>query len=206
FEAAGYIPTDPAMTRPDVQICFVPLMANTDGSSVIHGHGYTATVLILRPKSRGALTLRSADPRQHPLIRVNYLQDSDDLRPLREGLRRARHILSQKAFDSLRGEELAPGNDVQSDAEIDAFSRATGKSSHHLCGTCRMGEDDQAVVDSKGRVRGLEGLRVVDASIIPSIPSANINAPVIMMAEKLSDAILGKPPLPPESEPALRAN
>jgi choline dehydrogenase len=197
FETAGYIRTAPDRRRPNIQIAFIPLLATYDGSVLSEPHGFQATVMPLQPKSRGSVKLRANDPLAPPALRFNYLAEEDDLRELREGLRSLRRIFAQPAFDPYRGREIDPGEAVDSDASLEAFLRATTKSTHHPCSTCRMGTDDRAVVDENGRVRGLEGLRVVDSSILPRITSGNINAPTIMLAEKISDSILGKPALAP---------
>jgi choline dehydrogenase len=150
----------------------------------------------MRPQSRGRVSLKSADPRAHPAIVLNYLAAENDRKVMIDGLRRTREMAAQRAFEGLRGEELAPGPDVQSDAEILAWLRAEGSTEFHVCSTCRMGTGDDAVTDGAGRVNQVEGLRVVDASIMPHNVTANLNAPVIMIAEKLADAIAGKPALP----------
>lgn len=198
FEAAGYIRTRREVSQPNVQIVFIPLLVDSDGSPPAQPHGYQATVMLLRPRSRGAVTLQSADPLGRPLIQFNYLEDAEDLVELREGVRQTRRIFAQPAFDPYRGPEVMPGDDVRTDAAIDSFVRKSLKSTHHPSGTCRMGSDFSSVVDHEGRVRGVERLRVADASILPSITSGNINAPTIMLAEKISDAILGNPAVEPE--------
>ncbi|HVY98091.1 MAG TPA: choline dehydrogenase [Dongiaceae bacterium] len=191
FEVAGYIRSSAAADRPDVQICFIPLLVDVHGKPVGAGHGYQMTIMGLRPASRGAVTLTSADPAAAPGILFNYLSREEDIAPLRDGIRRVREIVEQPAFASLKGQELEPGEALQSDRELDGFIRQTAKSTHHPCGTCRMGADAGSVVDPQARVRGVAGLRVVDASIMPRITSGNINAPVFMLAEKLADAIRG---------------
>lgn len=148
----------------------------------------------------------SANPFKHPQIYPNYLTTEQDRFEMRECVRAARRVFSQSAFDEYRGEEIAPGVDIESDAAIDAFVRARSDSAYHPCGTCKMGipesGDPGVVVDSRTlKVVGLENLRIVDASIIPSVISGNINAPVIMMAEKAADIIRGRPPLPKADVP-----
>ncbi len=197
FEAAGYIRTAPEQKRPTIQICFMPLLANYDGSPPTEAHGYQATVMLLRPESRGSVTLRSADPRAAPAILFNYFEREADVRELRAGMRATRDIFAQPALAPYRGREVAPGADAERDASLDAYMRRTGKSTNHPSCTCRMGVDGDAVVDGEGRVRGVESLRVIDASILPAVTSGNINAPTIMVAEKLADSVLGKPPLDP---------
>jgi len=159
------------------------------------------TVHAGRRWSTGSVTLRSADPRAGPRILVNYLRTEADRREMREAIRQARSIVAQKAFEPYRGRELAPGEDARSDRELDAFARREGESAFHPSCTCRMGEDDRAVVDGGGAVRGVEALRVVDASIMPRIINANLNGAVIMMAEKLADRFLGGTPLDSEPTP-----
>jgi choline dehydrogenase len=151
----------------------------------------------MRPASRGTLRLRSVDPRDPPVLRFNHLREEADRQEIRDGVRLTRDLFAQPAFDRLRGRELLPGPDVRTDAEIDAFARATAETSHHPAGTCKMGADETAVVDEKARVRGVEGLRVVDASIMPNIVTANLNVPTLMLAEKAADIIKGRDPLPP---------
>src|SRR5699024_10261634 len=160
-------------------------------------HGYQAHIGPMRPKSTGHVTLKSADPRTPPSILFNYLQDEDDRREIRDGIRLTREIFAQPAFDEYRGAEMGPGPEVQSDAEIDAWIRQNVESAYHPSCTCAMGGDEQSVVDGDGRVHGVPGLRIVDASIMPSIVSGNLNAPTIMLAEKLADAIRGNEPLLP---------
>ncbi len=151
---------------------------------------------LLRPQSRGRLELASADPRVPPRIRQKFLQADDDLKMLRAGLRMAREVGRQSPLAPFVGVELTPLN---TDAEIDAHIRSTGITVHHPAGTCRMGVDDGAVVDAELRVRGVEGLRVVDASMMPDLVGGNINAPVIMIAEKAADMIRGRPALAPSN-------
>ena len=158
----------------------------------------------MRPTSTGYLELRSADPSDHPLLQPNYLSTDGDREEMRDSVKLTREIFAQKAFDPYRGAEVAPGPDVRSDAEIDAFVRAKSDSAYHPSCTCKMGSDEMAVVDGETRVRGLEALRVVDASIMPSVVSGNLNAPTIMMAEKAADMILGRRPLEPSNAPVYR--
>jgi choline dehydrogenase len=152
-----------------------------------------------KPKSRGHVRLRSADPYDQPDILFNYLDREEDREGFRRCLRLTREIIAQPAFDRFRGEEMAPGKDVQKDDEIDAWVRETMESTYHPCGSCRMGEDAMAVVDSQLKVRGLEGLRVIDSSVFPSEPNANLNAPTIMLAERAADMVRGRPLLPPSN-------
>jgi choline dehydrogenase len=198
FEAGGFIRSRAGVEHPDLQYHFLPIAASYDGSSTQSAHGFQAHVGPMRPTSRGHVKLKSADPRQAPAILFNYLATEQDRTEFRDGIRLTREIFAQKAFDPYRGAELAPGPAVKTDAEIDAHLRRKAESAYHPSCTCKMGlaTDAMAVVDDAGRVHGLEGLRVVDASIMPNVVSGNLNAPTIMMAEKLADVILGAPRLP----------
>ncbi|SMF53792.1 choline dehydrogenase [Tistlia consotensis] len=203
FEVGGFIRSRAGIEHPNLQYHFLPIAITYAGTAPAAGHGFQAHVGPMRPTSRGRLWLDSADWRQAPRFVFNYNETENDRQEMRDAVRLTREIFRQKAFDGLRGEELAPGPRAQSDAEIDAFVREHGESAYHPSCTCKMGPagDSMAVVDGEGRVHGLEGLRVVDASIMPSIPSGNLNAPTIMLAEKLSDAIRGKASLPRSEAP-----
>ncbi|NIR29041.1 MAG: choline dehydrogenase [Gammaproteobacteria bacterium] len=205
FEAGAFIRTRDDVPHPDLQYHFLPLAVSYDGSSALDADGFQAHVGPMRPTSVGHVKLRSPNPREAPLILFNYMQTEGDRREMRDGVRLTREILAQQAFDRYRGSEIAPGDGVRTDAEIDAFVRAKGESAYHPVGTCRMGEHEAAVVDGACRVHGLEGLRVVDASIMPSITSGNTNAPTIMIAEKAADLILGERPLYPRNVPVYDA-
>jgi choline dehydrogenase len=197
FETAGYVRSRPGAARPDIQFVFIPVMVMPDGTALPEPHGYQATVMLMHPQSRGSVTLAGPDPAAAPMVRFNYLREARDGETLIHGIARLREIFAQPAFDPYRGREVVPSAALADSATLDAFLRANLRSTHHPCGTCRMGTDAEAVVDGEGRVRGVESLRVVDASIMPAITSGNINAPVIMLAEKLADAILGRDPLEP---------
>merc|ERR1711970_790254 len=161
---------------------------------------YQVHVGPMRATSRGWLKLASADPRAAPLIQPNYLSTEIDRWEMRQSVKLTREIFAQPAFDNFRGPELAPGADVQTDSQLDEFVRAKGDSAYHPSCTCKMGDPDtdkMAVVDSRTKVIGLEGLRVIDASIMPSIVSGNLNAPTIMLTEKAADIVRGREPLPP---------
>jgi choline dehydrogenase len=203
FESGGFIRSRAGVEHPDLQYHFLPIAMNYDGSNPAKTHGFQAHVGPMRPTSSGRVALRSADPKEPPSILFNYMATEGDREEMRASVRLTREILAQKAFDPYRGPELAPGPDVQSDAEIDAFVRAKGESAYHPSCTCRMGprSDRMAVVDDACRVFGVDGLRVVDASIMPSIVSGNLNAPTIMIAEKAADLIRGRQPLPPSDAP-----
>ena len=201
FEAGGFIRSRIGVPYPNLQYHFFPVAANYDGSSPAKGHGFQAHIGPMRPTSRGYVRTVSSDPRKFPEIRFNYMQTLDDRQEMRDGIRLTREIFVQKAFDPYLGEELAPGAGAQSDKDLDAFVRAKGESAYHPTCTCKMGTDDMAVVDSAGRVHGAENLRIVDASIMPSIASGNTNAPTLMMAEKLADQIRGIEALAPSHAP-----
>jgi choline dehydrogenase len=205
FEAGAFIRTRDEVAHPDLQYHFLPMAVAYDGSSAVDGHGFQGHVGPMRPTSRGQLGLRSADPKAAPLILFNYMQTEGDRREMRDGVRLTRDIFAQRAFDRYRGSEITPGAGAQSDADIDAFVRAKGESAYHPVGSCRLGGDDAAVVDAECRVRGVEALRVVDASIMPSITSGNTNAPTIMIAEKAADLILGERALRPQHVPVYDA-
>jgi choline dehydrogenase len=173
------------------------------GKTVVERDGFTFHVCQLRPESRGRVGLRSSDPFDDPAIFANYLSAEEDRRALREGVRMMREVASQPALDPYRSEELFPGEDIQSDEAVDAWIRSAAETIYHPVGTCRMGADGDpmAVVDAQLRVRGLKGLRVVDASVMPTLVGGNTNAPTIMIAEKAADMILGRPaPAPDDAE------
>lgn len=195
FEAGGFIRSDKGLRWPDIQFHFLPAAMRYDGDKPFKGHGFMVLTGPNKPKSRGYVRARSADPYQHPEIRFNYLESEEDREGFRRCVRLTREILAQPAMDRYRGEELAPGPQVQTDAEIDAFVRANMESTMHPCGSCRMGEDNMAVVDSELRVRGIAGLRVIDSSVFPTEPNGNLNAPTIMLAECAADLVRGLAPL-----------
>ena len=196
WEASGFIRTRPGVRSPDVQLDFLPVAVDQDVHGLDVADGFQTHCGPLRPKSRGWVRLRSSDPSESPRIRYNYLDDEDDRRVMRAALRLAREIHHQPAFDLYRGAELDPGPHCRSDDEIDAFVRSAATTVYHPTSTCRMGVDARAVVDAQCRVHGIEALRVVDASVMPRITSANANAATIMIAEKASDLIRGET-LPP---------
>jgi choline dehydrogenase len=174
-----------------------------DGSTLAQEHGFQAHVGPMRTKSRGWVRLASADPRDKPRILFNYLSEPDDWTEMRACVRLTREIFAQPAFDRYRGREIQPGSDVQTDEQIDAFVRDKVESAYHPSCSCKMGsaQERMAVVDPETRVHGLDALRVVDSSIMPSVTTGNLNAPTIMLAEKAADHILGKGLLPPEDAP-----
>jgi choline dehydrogenase-like flavoprotein len=194
-EAGGFVRSRLASdARCDMQFHFLPALLDDHGRHRLDGNGYTLHACALKPRSRGTIRLRSADPRARAAIDPGYLSDPDghDLAMLVEGVRLSRGILAQAPFDPYRGDEIFPGTDVRDDTAIEAFIRRKAETIYHPVGSCRMGRDDGAVVDPELRVRGIEGLRVVDASVMPELPSGNTNAPTIMLAELASDLILGR--------------
>ncbi len=199
FEAGGFIRSNDSVELPNVQFHFLPIAVRYDGSAPNEGHGYQVHVGPTLSDARGWVRILSKDPKQYPSIRFNYLSTEQDRREWVEAIRCTRRILGQPAFEPLRGPELAPGDDVQTDDEILDFIAREGESAYHPSCTCRMGVDPDAVVDPELRVHGLEGLRVVDASVMPSVTNGNIYAPVLMIAEKAADIIRGDTPLPPEA-------
>ena len=204
FETGGFIRSRAGVPYPDIQFHFLPLAVTYDGSSMAHEHGFQAHVGPMRSKSRGWVRLSSANPLDKPKICFNYLSHAEDWVEMRACVRLTREIFAQAAFDRYRGREIQPGADCVSDEQIDAFVRDKVESAFHPSCTCRMGrpDDPMAVVDSEARVIGIDGLRVVDSSIMPSITTGNLNAPTIMLAEKAADHIFGKP-LPPAAAEAF---
>ena len=197
FEAHGFIRTLPGLDRPDVQIIFVPAHRNASGFPIPFGHGFGINIALLRPASRGSVSLGSPDPRAAPVIDPAFLSNPADLPPLISGFIIARAILSAPAFASARAHELLPGPQVRTEQDIEGFVRESGFTVFHPVGTCRMGTDANAVVDPMLRVRGIQCLRVVDASVFPTIVGGNTNAAVVMVAEKAADLIRAKSPPPP---------
>lgn len=192
FEVGGFIRSTAGVAWPDIQFHFLPAAIAYDGTNPARGDGYQVHVGPMLSPSRGEVRLRSADPTEHPVIRFNYMSHSEDWQVFRSAIRLAREIFSQRAFDNYRGAELSPGSGVDSNSAIDAFVREAAQSAYHPCGTCRMGSGEDAVVDHACRVSGIENLRVVDASVFPHITNGNLNAPTIMLAEKIADAIKGQ--------------
>ncbi|MBS4080644.1 MULTISPECIES: choline dehydrogenase [Pseudomonas] len=201
FEAGGFIRSDKGLRWPDIQFHFLPAAMRYDGNKPIKGHGFMVLTGPNKPKSRGYVRARSADPYEHPQIQFNYLQREEDREGFRRCIRLTREIIGQKAMDRFRDSEIAPGVLVNSDEDLDAFVRENLESTYHPCGSCRMGEDALAVVDSELRVHGLDGLRVIDSSVFPSEPNGNLNAPTIMLAERASDLLRGRAMLPPSEAP-----
>ncbi|WP_179380990.1 choline dehydrogenase [Jannaschia marina] len=194
FESAAFIRSKAGVKYPDIQYHFLPLAVRYDGQAAAEGHGFQAHVGPMRSKSRGDVTLRSADPKDAPRIRFNYMSHPEDWEEFRTCIRLTREIFAQDAFAPFRRHEIQPGEAVQSDAELDEAIMEHVESAYHPCGTCRMGaaDDPTAVVDPETRVIGVEGLRVADSSIFPRITNGNLNGPSIMTGEKAADHILGR--------------
>jgi choline dehydrogenase len=209
FESAAFVRSKAGVEYPDIQYHFLPIAIRYDGQAAAEGHGFQAHVGPMRSASRGAITLRSGDPKDAPKILFNYMSADSDWQDFRTCIRLTREIFGQDAFAPYRGKEIQPGEGCQSDDELDDFIREHVESAYHPCGTCKMGaaSDKMAVVDPECRVIGLEGLRVADSSIFPRITNGNLNAPSIMTGEKAADHILGVDMLPPSNdEPWINPN
>ena len=191
-----FLKTDPSLDVPDIQMHFLSVLLQDHGAKLPESHCFSNHICQLRPESRGYIALKSLDPRVAPVIQPNYFAEQKDRDVMIEGVKMSRDIISQKAFDAYRGKEISPGIEVQSDEQIENFIREKAETIYHPVGTCKMGSDENAVVDDKLRVRGVENLRVVDASIMPNLVGGNTNAPTIMIAEKIADHILGNDFLP----------
>ena len=198
FESAAFVRSKPGVEYPDIQYHFLPMAVRYDGQAAAEGHGFQAHVGPMRSPSRGAVTLRSNRPEDAPVIRFNYMSHEEDWEDFRTCIRLTREIFGQDAFKPYAGKEIQPGADVQSDEELNGFIAEHAESAYHPCGTCRMGraDDKMSVVDPEGRVIGVDGLRVADSSVFPQITNGNLNAPSIMVGEKVSDHLLGKDALP----------
>ena len=203
FEAGGFIRSRAGVRYPDIQYHFLPMAVTYDGKGLAREHGFQAHVGPMRSKSRGWVRLKSADPREAPRIRFNYMSHAEDWEEMRACVRLTREIFAQAAFDPYRGREIQPGVGIVDDEAIDAFVRQRVESAYHPSCTCKMGSagDPLAVVDAEARVIGAEALRVVDSSIMPSITTGNLNAPTIMIGEKAADAIRGLPALAASNAP-----
>ena len=202
FESTAFIRSRAGVEYPDIQYHFLPIAVRYDGQAAAEGHGFQAHVGPMRSRSRGRVTLGSAQPQAKPKIRFNYMSDPQDWCDFRQCIRLTREIFSGAAFAPYIKSEIQPGSAVQSDSALDDFIRDHAESAYHPCGTCRMGhvDDSDAVVDPEGRVIGVQSLRVADCSVFPRITNGNLNAPTIMTAEKISDHILGKTPLAPAND------
>ncbi len=192
-EAGAFVRTPRAPdARPDVQLHFVPAQLDDHGRNRLPGHGFTVHACVLRPRSRGHVTLRSARPEDPPRIHAAYLSEARDLDVLLEAIRLSREIIHARPFEQFRGDEVFPGDGVVTRRDIEAVLRRKAETIYHPVGTCRLGSDADSVVDCELRVRGVEALRVVDASVMPRIIGGNTNAPTIMIAEKAADALLSR--------------
>lgn len=198
FEAGGFIRTRDEFKWPNIQYHCLPVAVSYNGKNAVDAHGFQFHVGSMRSPSRGHVRIKSTDPRQDPAILFNYMSTEQDWQEFRDAIRITREIAHQPALDKYRGREISPGIEVQTDEELDEFVRNNAETAFHPCGTCKMGspDDEMAVVDGKGRVYGLDGLRVVDASIMPLIITGNLNATTIMMGEKIADHIRGREALP----------
>ena len=205
LEAGAFLKSRPDLDRPDLQLHGVLAIMRDHGKVRADRDGFSVHVCQLRPESRGKVSLNSADPFADPAIFANYLATDEDRRALRAGVAIVRDLADQKSLKALRGAELYPGSALVTDADLDAWIRNTSETIYHPVGTCRMGlkEDSMAVVDSELRVIGLEGLRVVDASVMPTLVGGNTNAPTIMIAEKAADMILGRAAPTPQNAPVF---
>jgi choline dehydrogenase len=194
FEACAFIRSKAGIEYPDLQYHFLPIAVRYDGKASAHGHGFQVHTGPMRSRSRGSVTLRSADPRDNPKILFNYMSDPSDWEDFRTSIRLTREIFGQPAMAQYVKDEIQPGRGAQTDAELDDFIREHVESAYHPCGTVRMGrrDDPMAVVDPECRVIGVDALRVADSSIFPQVPNGNLNAPSIMTGEKAADHILGK--------------
>lgn len=201
FEAGGFIRGNDQLEYPNIQYHFLPIAIRYDGSAPNEGHGYQVHVGPMNTDVRGHVKIKSSDPSVYPSVLFNYLSTEQEKREWVEAIRKTREIMTQPAFDEFRGDELAPGIQAQTDEEILDFVAREGESAYHPSCTCAMGTHDMAVTDPELRVHGVEGLRVVDASVMPYVTNGNIYAPTMMIAEKAADMILGNTPLAPDTAP-----
>ncbi|MGP6086644.1 choline dehydrogenase [Antarctobacter jejuensis] len=208
FESCGFIRSQAGVPYPDIQYHFLPIAVRYDGQVAPEGHGFQAHVGPMRSPSRGEVTLRSGDPDEAPRIFFNYMSTDQDWQDFRRCIRLTREIFQQEAFAPYRGKELQPGAAAQTDEDLDAVIREHAESAYHPCGTCRMGrtDDPRSVVDPEGRVIGVDGLRVADSSIFPRITNGNLNAPSIMVGEKIADHILQRRLPADNAEPWVHPN
>ncbi|MEX2397959.1 MAG: GMC oxidoreductase, partial [Balneolales bacterium] len=198
FEAGGFVRSNDEVDYPNLMFHFLPLAVRYDGSSPEGGHGFQVHVGPMYSNAKGSVKIKSRDPQEHPSVVFNYLSTDQDRREWVEAIQTARKILDQPSLSEYSNGEISPGKDVKTDQEILDWVAKDAETALHPSCTCKMGTDDMSVVDPETmKVHGVEGLRVVDASAIPYITNGNIYAPVIMMAEKASDLILGNTPLPP---------
>lgn len=199
-ETCAFVNVDDIEAEPNVQMHFVPIVFMDSDQESIKRAGATVNPCVLRPESRGEIRLRSTDPADHPIVDPRYLTAGDDLRLSVKALKLARRILAQPSLSRfVESTEAYPGEGMDDDAALASYVRSKGKTVYHPVGTCRMGQDDMAVVDPELRVHGVRGLRVVDNSIMPTLISGNTNATAIMIGEKASDMVLGQRPLAPSN-------
>lgn len=201
FESCAFIRSRAGVQWPDIQYHFLPGAIAYDGSSAFKGHGFQVHVGHNKPTSRGFVRATGTDISKPPKIQFNYLQTEEDKQGFRDALRLTREIMSQPAMDAYRGDVIAPLDEIKTDEQIDEFVANAVDSAYHPCGTCKMGSDDLAVVDSELKLKGLSGLRVVDASVFPTVTNGNINAPTMMLAERAADLIKGGEMLEPVNAP-----
>lgn len=201
FEGGGFIRSEPSFEWPNLQYHFLPVAISYNGTAGVTEHSFQMHVGSMRSPSRGRVQVTSQNPNRHPSILFNYMSHEQDWREFRSAVRITREIFAQSALSPYRGREISPGKNLQSDSDIDAFVRAHAETAYHPSCSNKMGTDPLAVVDHQGRVHEMEGLRVVDASIMPIIPTGNLNAPTIMIAEKIADLMRGKKPLSRSNAP-----
>ncbi len=206
FEAGGFIRSHEEFEWPNIQYHFLPVAINYNGSNPIKTHSFQAHVGSMRSPSRGRVQIVSKNPHDHPSILFNYMSQEQDWREFRAAIRITREIMQQRALDPYRGKEISPGADYQSDDDLDRFVREHAETAYHPSCSNAMGYHDMAVVGNEGKVHGMENLRIVDASIMPRITTGNLNAPTIMIAEKIADMIRGRPPLARSDVPYYVAN
>jgi choline dehydrogenase len=191
WEVGAFFDSGSAAPYINMQHEFLAFLADFQDGKVVLGDGFQYFVSQMRPYSRGRIRLKSADPKAHPAIHFNYLDDQRDVNEMVDGIKRTRDMAAQKPWDAFRSASLDPDLDRASDADITRWLRNNANTEHHPAGTCRMGTDAMAVTDGEGRVHGVESLRVIDGSIMPRVPTANIQAPIMMVAEKIVDGIIG---------------
>jgi choline dehydrogenase len=191
-EILTFVKTRPDLVAPDLEIILLLLLYTDHGRQINPLDGFSAHLCLQRPVSTGSVLIRSADPIVYPDIDPNYYSEPEDLATMRESIRVARDIISQDALSSFRGNEFAPGRTVQTPFELDEYIRASAETTYHASCSCKMGNDDLAVVDDQLRVRGLKGLRVADASVMPRVVSGNTNATTVMIAERAADFLLNR--------------
>ena len=197
FESCGFIRSRAGLEWPNIQYHFLPAAMRYDGNAAMSGHGYQVHAGVNKVNSRGSIKINSSEAEAKPTILFNYLEDKQDIQDWRDCIRLTREILNQPSLDKFNAGEANPGDNINSDDEIDAWVRANVESAYHPSCSCKMGdlEDTMTVVDNEGRVNGIQSLRVIDSSIFPTIPNGNLNGPTIMLAEKMADVVLGKTPL-----------